>query len=111
MAEAIMNYDPNMVLCGRMAKQTVRLTFGIWEYRCTKEVVVGGNCTGLQVIETAVESLYDKLPEDEWGVKFITMESEKENHENSDEEERGEEWLKDMLIAAEIITIEPYGRE
>ncbi|WP_249509223.1 DUF5406 family protein, partial [Escherichia coli] len=29
----IMNYDPNLTSCGRMAKQTVRLTFGLWEYR------------------------------------------------------------------------------
>ncbi|EPB0159049.1 DUF5406 family protein, partial [Escherichia coli] len=25
----IMNYDPNLTSCGRMAKQTVRLTFGL----------------------------------------------------------------------------------
>lgn len=24
----VMNYDPNYTLCGRMADQTVRLTFG-----------------------------------------------------------------------------------
>ncbi|EEQ3874799.1 DUF5406 domain-containing protein, partial [Escherichia coli] len=33
-----MNYDPNLTLYGRMAKQTVLLTFGLWEYRETFEV-------------------------------------------------------------------------
>nr|MCD4237043.1 DUF5406 domain-containing protein [Escherichia coli] len=51
----IMNYDPNLTSCGRMAKQTVRLTFGLWEYRETFEVTVGGNLTGLDVISCAIE--------------------------------------------------------
>ncbi|EKF2990675.1 DUF5406 family protein, partial [Escherichia coli] len=50
---AIMNYDPNMTLCRRMARQTVRLTLGQWEYRETFEVDVVGNLTGLDVITCA----------------------------------------------------------
>ncbi len=61
----IMNYDPNLTSCGRMAKQTVRLTFGLWEYRETFEVTVGGNLTGLDVINCAIESLYATLPYEE----------------------------------------------
>lgn len=106
MAKAMMNYDPNMVHCGRITKQTVRLTFGQWKARCVKEVVVGGNCTGLTVIETAIESLYDKLPD-----KTLVMEDLDDTLECSDDEDRGEEWLKDMLVAAEIISIEPYERK
>ncbi|WP_244582464.1 DUF5406 family protein, partial [Escherichia coli] len=40
----IMNYDPNLTSCGRMAKQTVRLTFGLWEYRET------GNDSNLLIV-------------------------------------------------------------
>ncbi|SQM81178.1 Uncharacterised protein [Escherichia coli] len=58
----VMNYDPNLTLYGRMAKQTVLLTFGLWEYRETFEVSVGGNLTGLDVISCAIESLYATLP-------------------------------------------------
>lgn len=54
----VMNYDPNMTLCGRLAKQTVRLTLGLWEYRQTFEITVGGNLMGLDVITCAIESLY-----------------------------------------------------
>ena len=28
-----MEYDPNMTLCGRMAKQTVKLTLQEWNYK------------------------------------------------------------------------------
>lgn len=28
-----MNYDPNLVLCGREAEFTVNLIFGLWKFR------------------------------------------------------------------------------
>ncbi|OSK92289.1 hypothetical protein ECXG_00799 [Escherichia coli TA447] len=104
----IMNYDPNLTSCGRMAKQTVRLTFGLWEYRETFEVTVGGNLTGLDVISSAIESLYATLPYEE-------VEDERDiiatinigGLECKDENLSGELWLAGMLISAEIISIEP----
>lgn len=109
----IMNYDPNMTLCGHLAKQTVLLTFGQWHYRQTYEVVVGGNLTGLDVITCAVESLYASLPYD----YFVDDEGQKQaiativigELECSDEECLGEQWLGEMLVAAQIISIEPAG--
>lgn len=109
MGKSLMNYDPNLVLCGRMAKQTVRLTFGNWQARCVKETVVSGNCTGFDVIEAAVENIYEELPTDKWGSKTIVMESSDDTLECSDDDGREEMWLKDMLIAAEIVSIEPCG--
>lgn len=110
-----MNYDPNMVLCGRRAIQTVRLTFGIWDYRAVMEVEVAGNCTGMTVIDCAVGIAYDQLEQrgiyssdDTYAV--ITLGKAGEDGaemEAEDEEGHGEEWLKDMLIAAEIIAIRP----
>lgn len=44
--EKVMDYDPNMVLCGRRAKQVVELVFADWEYRATHAVTIGGNCPG-----------------------------------------------------------------
>ncbi|HGC0416133.1 TPA: DUF5406 family protein [Escherichia coli] len=104
----IMNYDPNLTSCGRMAKQTVRLTFGLWEYRETFEVTVGGNLTGLDVISCAIESLYATLPyeevEDERDIiATINIGGVKCKDENL----IGELWLAGMLISAEIISIEP----
>lgn len=104
----VMNYYPNLTLCGRMTKQTVRLTFGLWEYRETFEVTVGGNLTGLDVISCAIESLYETLPyeevEDERDIiATINIGGVKRKDENL----IGELWLAGMLISAEIISIEP----
>ena len=108
----VMNYDPNLTLCGRMAKQTVRLTFGLWEYRETFEVTVGGNLTGLDVISCAIESLYATLPyeevEDErTGGTDIMATINIGGLTCQDEDLSGELWLAGMLISAEIIRIEP----
>ncbi|EHP6162777.1 DUF5406 family protein [Escherichia coli] len=107
-----MNYDPNLTSCGRMAKQTVRLTFGLWEYRETFEVTVGGNLTGLDVIEVAIESVYESLPYEEvWdertGGMNIIATINIGGVKCKDENLIGELWLAGMLISAEIISIEP----
>lgn len=108
----VMNYDPNLTSCGRMAKQTVRLTFGLWEYRETFEVTVGGNLTGLDVIEVAIESVYESLPYEEvWdertGGMNIIATINIGGVKCKDENLIGELWLAGMLISAEIISIEP----
>lgn len=88
-------------------KQTVRLTFGMWDYRAEEEVVVEGNCLGLEVVETAVESVYENLPEDRHGAKELVMKNgEGASLQCCDEEEAGEDWLKNMLVKAEIVRIE-----
>ncbi|ELD0487545.1 DUF5406 family protein [Escherichia coli] len=107
-----MNYDPNLTSCGRMTKQTVRLTFGLWTYRETFEVTIGGNLTGLDVISCAIESLYETLPyeeiQDEYtGETGIMATVNIGGLICTDEEISGELWLAGMLIAAEIISIEP----
>jgi len=115
MADAAMNYDQNLVLCGRMAVQTVRLTFGVFDYRAVMEVEVGGNCTGMTVIDCAVGIAYDQLEQrgiygsdDTYAVITLAEAGEAEGGtECVDDEGRCEEWLKDMLIAAEITAIRP----
>lgn len=112
----VMNYDPNYTLCGRMADQTVRLTFGQWEYRTTMDVVVGGNCNGLSVIECAVGLAYEQLGT----VPFFNDDTGKDDEmavinvgdlQCVDEGLEGEDWLKEMLIGAEIISIEPEAEQ
>ncbi len=117
-----MDYDPNLTLCGRMALQKVRLTFGLWEYRKTIEVEVGGNCTGLSVIDCAVGIAHDQLEErkSRFGTERYSSYSVILMHDISAPDQelecsdyclRGEDWLKDMLIAAEIISIEPDSKQ
>lgn len=107
MTTNIMNYDPNLTLCGRVALQTVRLTFGLWTYRRQIEVQVGGNCTGLSVIDTAVESAYEQLLGDHPVACIEMTDAEGNTLSTCDDEERDYEWMKDMLVAAEITAIEP----
>lgn len=114
----VMNYDPNLVLCGRMAKQVVRLTFGLWEYRTVIEVTVGGNCTGQTVIACAAGIAYETLEQmgiygsdHTYATIQMTHPDTGEVMESDDDEDRGEEWLRDMLIAAEIVSIRPDIRE
>ncbi|WP_260679826.1 DUF5406 domain-containing protein [Serratia liquefaciens] len=115
-APAVMNYDPNLTLCGRMAKQSVRLTFGQWQYRTSMEVVVGGNCNGLSVIECAVGLAYEQLG----SVSFFNDDTAEDDLmkvinigelQCLDEWLEGEDWLKGMLISAEIINIEPEAEQ
>lgn len=110
----LMDYDPNLTNSGRMAKQTVKLTFGIWEYRKEMEVVVGGNCTGLTVIESAVERAYEQLErlgtylsDETYAVIYLDNSDGTQQMECADDEDYQEEWLKDMLIKAEIVDIQP----
>ena len=108
-----MNYDPNLTTCGNMATQTVKLMFALWEHRAEMTVQVRGNCTGLSVIESAVSIAYDQLEQEDCDgmgtmiAKLILIDPAGEHLESSDQDERGEDWLKQMLIAAEIIEIQP----
>ena len=111
-----MNYDPNLTNSGRMAMQTVRLTFGVWEHRKEMEVQVGGNCTGLTVIDSAVESAYNELERlgifgcnDTYAVLYLEHPESGDTLECADDEDKCEDWLKDMLIKAEIVSIEPHN--
>jgi len=105
-----MNYDPNLVLCGRMATQTVRLTFGQWEYRKTMEVTVDGNLQGLSVIEAAVENALDELLKGCVEDATIILVNEKGDELLCELDEIDDDCLRDMLISAEIIDIYSKAR-
>lgn len=106
---SVMNYDPNLVCSGRMAKQKIKLTFAQWGYRSEIDIEIGGNCTGLTVIESAVSSAYDKLPTmHSYKMPYLRMHDAEGNVlECADEDGDGEDWLSKMLIAAEIVSIKP----
>lgn len=103
--ETPMNYDPNLTCCGNMAQQTVELTFQSWEYTTTKTVVVGGNCTGLAVIDFAINKVEEELGYDE-GVLELT-----DDAGNVLESELWENPLEEMLVGARIISICPAPDE
>tara|TARA_B100000700_G_scaffold88627_1_gene99915 strand:- start:27740 stop:28114 length:375 start_codon:yes stop_codon:yes gene_type:complete len=111
-APVIQNYDPNMTLSGRKAQQQVELVFQVWDYTAKFTVPVGGNCTGLSIMDSAIGTIYEDLPGlpyDEETPMLILYNAAGEPMECADDEDRDEDWLKDMLVSARILSIEPDG--
>ncbi|GAB0154388.1 DUF5406 family protein [Marinobacterium sp. BA1] len=106
-----MNYDPNLTLCGRTATQTVELTFQIWDYSKKTVHHVDGNLTGLDVFSAAVEEAYEGLPTDFGCASLTLMNAEGVEMHCADDENEGYQWLKDMLVKAEIVDIQPTLRD
>lgn len=98
------NYDPNI----RFATQKVAITFQCWDYKTTKVAHIGGNCKGLDVIETAVDHIFSELA-DEQDTNYPSLELINDNGEGLDCEndgcQDGVEWLKNMIVNAEIVSI------
>lgn len=105
---SIEKMDPNE----NWGRKTVRMKFMQWDYSTELTAVVGGNTLGFSVIETALSSTYDDLPKGEYNeVQLILKRANGDELLCCDEEDRGDEWLGDMLVAAEIIKIEMESRE
>lgn len=109
------NYDPNLFCSGNRAKQSIRITFGMWHYRKVMEVDFHSNISGLDAIKCAVEHILDGLPRvgcspaDQ--IPRIVLEA--ENGDTlicDDDEDQWDVWLFQMVIAAEIIAVQPSGR-
>jgi hypothetical protein len=118
-----LNYDPNFA--HSMAKKTVRVTLGAWDYRRVIDVEISGNTFGLDVIEAACRAIWEDLPtltdpftDEDSGVARLVMTRPAEGGEGDpdtltidDEDERGDEWIADMVVAAEVIAIVPEDRK
>lgn len=105
--------DPNV----GFATRVVRVTLGTWDHRAVLEARVGGNCRGLDVFGTAVEDLFDnrleKGPEftdDETGKTLcprrLTLTDPKGGTLLMDEIVNEDE-LKDLVVAVELVGVEP----
>ena len=101
------NYDPN--LFRKFHKKTVKLIFGLWEYRLETTVVATGNIMGADLITFAVEKAYAGLETNAWGSPKLIMTDAAGDTllvEQDNDDADGEDWLKKMLVAAEIVSIE-----
>lgn len=104
---AVVNFDPNFTMCLHQARKTIRCTFGLLDYRKTVEVAIAGNAIGFSCIEAAIVEIYEQSEEAGEARIDLVRESDGEVLICIDDEDRGYDWLCDMLIAAEIIGIEP----
>jgi hypothetical protein len=111
-SKTVVDFDPN-IINGENIRQLVRLVFGLWKYRTTIEVFVRTNRVGLSVIDCAVEEAYDFLEDaddggpDEYKRIWLVREYDGEKLCVDDEEDEGSDFLRNMLIAAEIISVGP----
>lgn len=107
------DFDPNQVLCGRVAKQRFKLTFGDWKYRTVEEVEIVSNMRGLDAIRFALEKLIERLEEglhDHEPARLVMTNSEGETLYCEDDEMQRSEWLADLLVSAELVAYEPGPR-
>lgn len=100
----VIDYDPNKFSLFHESTHKVKLIFGMWKYRAEVIKEVGGNCSGLSVINSAIDSVYEELPcLKGTKIPFIMMTDEQGNTlECADEEDDGYEFLPSMLLCAEI---------
>lgn len=111
-------------------EHVVRVTLGVDTYRAYYEVQIGGNCHGFSVIDTAVEDIYDQLMkiENEKNPQEGTDDDEDEDYEDErrylaielkdakgdtlivEKDEEGYDWIKGMVVAAEIISYKKEKR-
>ena len=95
--------DPNI----RWAKTTISMTFMSWAYSVTHEATVRGNCSAMDNLDAALNTVYDALPVDGYGVPYLTLtDASGEILEDGDEDDRQTEWLMRLLVSAHVVRIE-----
>ena len=97
-----MDYDQNLTMCGRMATQSIRLTFASGNYRRGVIVETEGNQMGLDAIAQAVAWVYHSLEG-----RPLELTDGEDTLFCDDDDGMGEEWLSGFLIGAEILSISP----
>lgn len=102
----IEEYSPN-IRSSALHKQTVELVLMQWWYKAVYQVEIKTNLTGVALLDAAIESLYfDEIaPADDDKVASITL-SDADGGELicDDDDLREEDWLKEMVISARIVT-------
>ena len=106
MADVIARYNPNAKWGGQM----VEIVLKQWDYQLVKTILVGGNCHGLSVMDCAVNNLYeeccDGVADD--GLPSITLaRADGDTLLCEDEEDCGEDWLKNMVVSLRIVDYKP----
>lgn len=100
----IAEYDPAIT----RQRQTVEIMLMQWDHSAVFKVSVGGNCHGMDVIECAIGNIFESLPVDEYGLPNVMLTSPTGNTLFCvDDDERGEDWLKNMIVSAKILGYEP----
>lgn len=104
MTELIADNNPN----NAWGKHVVEVVLKQWKYHRTFVVRVGGNCHGLTVLESAIDNIYDGLWDEQDDPAEITLTSDTgEQLLCTDDDDLGDEWIKNMVVSCRIIDYEP----
>jgi hypothetical protein len=100
----LLAYDPNI----RWARQRVRLTLKQWDYATTLETTVCGNCQGFEIFDSAISNAWEALPTRGADIAYVALaRADGDTLECADDEMRGDDWLKEMVVGIEIVGQEP----
>lgn len=102
-APIIAEYSPNI----RWGKQHVEIILKQWKYESRFVKQIGGNCTGMDVLDCALDDLYDDLADGRDVPEVILTAPDGETLSCMDEEGLGERWLKRMCVSLRIVAYDP----
>lgn len=121
------NYDPNLRwnYFGKSKEKPihlVRVTLGMWEYRKSIEIQIGGNCLGSSIIETALSMAFEEVMGEENYVVLLLADSqgvelevelweEYPDGEKPERDERAEYVFNNMVLGVEIIDFKLVAKE
>lgn len=101
------SYDPNIT----WAEHRVRVTLMQWGYKAVLETTVKGNCKGFEIFDSAIDGVYSELPKRDFTrlgdeVAYVILsKNEYDKLEIEDEMLDYEDWVKEMVVAIEIISV------
>ena len=106
MSEVIAEYSPDI----EWGEQHVEIVLKQWAYSVTHTVKIGGNCRGFSVLDAAVRRLYDALAgevDDGEPARVVLTSADGDTLLCEDDDEREEDWLKDMAVSARVVRYDP----
>ena len=107
-------YDPNKARSMKTGHR-MELIFQQWEYKASFVVTVGGNCSGMENLSSAVGIVYDELPDNERDEPYLVLESIHKDDdgnpiklliEGDGVELADEDKLMRMLVSARVVDVD-----
>lgn len=99
MTELISSNNPN----NKWGQSIVEVILKAWSYEKTYTIKVCGNCHGMDVFEQAISMIHDSLFENGEPLKIILTNPDGDTLECEDDEDRGELWIKDMIVSMRLL--------
>ena len=111
MSDPVSTYSPNT----RWGVHRVEIVLQAWEFRCVRVVQVNGNVRGHAVLDAAVDDLFESIEnaafmEADDGAGLVGLHLADPSGKRmwvADDEDRGAEWLKGLIVGVRIVGYDP----